>query len=258
MHDHIPLLGASDPAPVTIANPQGASPFLLVCDHAGRHVPKNLGDLGVAAADWDRHIAWDIGAAGVCDHLAPALDAMCIAQAYSRLVIDCNRQPGHPTSIAPASDGTSIPGNQGLGEAAILARVKEIFQPYHDAIAAELDRRGAAGLTTAVVAMHSFTPVFGGKSRVWQAGVLHNRDPRLSRALAALLEQEGYIVGDNEPYRLSDDSDYTIPVHAERRGLPYVELEIRQDLIADPAGQAAWAKLLADCLPRALAACQER
>jgi len=254
MHSRHTLLRPDDPPPVKVLNPQGGSAFLLTCDHAGRQVPRALGDLGVPAAEWDRHIAWDIGAAGVCDALVPMLDAMCISQVFSRLVIDCNRQPGHPTSIAPLSDGTAVPGNIGLSAQQIAARVEEIFQPYQSAIAAELDRRSAAGCPAVLIAMHSFTPVFGGQTRQWHAGVLYNREPRLARALATCLTEAGYHVGDNEPYRLSDDSDYTVPVHAERRGLPYVELEIRQDLIATPRGQAEWAAVLARCLPRALAA----
>lgn len=249
-----PLLAAGDPAPVQTTSGEASSPFLLVCDHAGRRVPAALGDMGVAAPDWDRHIAWDIGAAGVCAALAPALGAACIAQTYSRLVIDCNRSPGHPTSIPPASDGTLIPANAGLEAEAAALRVAEIFTPYHAAIAAELDRRAAAGTASVLVAMHSFTPVLAGVARPWQAGVLHNRDPALSRALARLLAAEGFLVGDNEPYQLSDDSDYTVPVHAERRGLAYVELEIRQDLIASADGQLAWAARLATLLPLAMAA----
>jgi predicted N-formylglutamate amidohydrolase len=245
------LLQPGDPPAVAIANPRGRSAFLLVCDHAGRAVPRRLCDLGVRAADWDRHIAWDIGAAAVCDALWPMLDAVCITQAYSRLVIDCNRRPGHPTSITPESDGTVVPGTLGLSEAARAARVAEIFNPYHAAIAAELDRRARAGLSAVVIAVHSFTPVFGGRPRPWEAGVLFNRAPALSLALAAALRAEGFEVGENEPYRLSDDSDYTVPVHAESRRLPYVELELRQDLIADPAGQAAWAERLGRLLPPA-------
>ena len=248
-----PLLVPDDPAPVQTTSGAAGSPFLLVCDHAGRRVPSALGDMGVAAPDWDRHIAWDIGAAGVCAALAPALGAASITQAYSRLVIDCNRTPGHPTSIPPVSDGTPIPANAGLAAEAATRRVTEIFTPYHAAIAAELDRRRQAGTPAVLIAMHSFTPVLAGVARPWQAGVLHNRDPRLSRVLARLLQAEGFVVGDNEPYQLSDDSDYTVPVHAERRALAYVELEIRQDLITTDAGQLAWAGLLARLLPLALA-----
>ncbi len=169
-------------------------------------------------------------------------------------MIDCNRRPGHPTSIPPVSDGTVIPGNHDLDDGAIAARVRQIFQPYHAAIAAELDRRTRHGQPSVVIAMHSFTPVFGGYVRPWHAGVLHHRDPLLARLLARGLQADGLIVGDNEPYQLSDESDYTIPVHAESRVLRYVELEIRQDLIADPAGQRAWSARLAHRLAEALAA----
>ncbi len=247
------LLGPNDPAPVRVHDPGAPSPFLLVCDHAGRAVPAALGDLGVAPADWDRHIAWDIGAAGLCAGLAPLLRATWIEQTYSRLVIDCNRRPGHPTSMAPHSDGTEVPGNRNLSGPAQAARIAEIFEPYHSAIAAELDRRRAAGRPTILIALHSFTPVMAGVARPWQAGVLFNRSPGLALALAARLRDGGFIVGENEPYALGDDSDYTVPVHAEAHGLAYVELEIRQDLIAEAAGQIAWARLLADALPSAYA-----
>ena len=247
-----PLLASGDPAPVRVTHAGGRSPFLLVCDHAGRAVPASLGDMGVAAPDWDRHIAWDIGAAGVCAALAAALAATCIAQAYSRLVIDCNRAPGHPTSIPAVSDGTAVPANAAISREDAALREAAIFAPYHAAIAAELDSRAGAGLPSVLIAVHSFTPVFGGMARPWQAGVLHNRDPRLSHALARALSAEGFLVGDNEPYQLSDESDYTVPVHAERRALPYVELEIRQDLIGGADGQAEWGARLARLLPAAL------
>ena len=248
------LLRPNDPPPVRVHQGPRHPPFLIVCDHAGRQVPAALGDLGVPAPDWDRHIAWDIGAAGLCEALAPMLGATWIEQVYSRLVIDCNRRPGHLTSIPAHSDGTPVPANTGLEPEAAAARVHEIFTPYHDAIAAELDRRHAAGEATVLVAMHSFTPVMAGIARPWEAGVLFNRDPRLSLALAPLLRNVGFNVGENQPYSLGDDSDYTVPVHAEARGLPYLELEIRQDLIAHPEGQQSWARLLATALPEALAA----
>ncbi len=242
------LLQEGDPSPVQTLNENGSAPFLLVCDHAGRAVPSRLGDLGVAAPEMDRHIAWDIGAEAVTTHLAPMLDAVAILQRYSRLVIDCNRPPGHPTAIPLVSDGTDIPANAGLSEEAAAARVREIFQPYHAAIRAELDRRRTP---CAVIAVHSFTPVFGGVTRPWEAGVLHDSDPAFSLLVGAALREAGYVVGDNEPYRMGDGSDYTVPTHAEARGLPYLELEIRQDLIGHDAGQHRWAALLADIIPRA-------
>ena len=238
------LLAPDEPAPVSTLRPDGTSDILLVCDHAGQAVPRALGGLGIPRAELDRHIGWDIGAQGVTRALSDALDALSILQAYSRLVIDCNRPLGHPTSIAFVSDGTAVPANAPVPPDQQPrwreAREAEIFQPYHDAIAARLDAMFAAGRRPVIVAVHSFTPEMAGVARPWQAGVLYNRDPCLALAVAALLRAEGFLVGDNEPYALSDDSDYTIPVHAQQRGLPHLELEIRQDLIASAAGQAEW------------------
>jgi predicted N-formylglutamate amidohydrolase len=230
------------PACATLGAPNDA-PFLIVCDHAGRLLPRRLGTLGVSESERQRHIAWDIGAAAVATRMAQSLSAFAILQTYSRLVIDCNRSPTVPTSIATVSEDTQIPGNRDLSPADVTRRVEAIFRPYHDRIAAELDRRASLAIPTALIAVHSFTPVYRGVSRPWHAGLLYNRDPRLGRALIRLLQQEGgLVIGDNEPYAVSDESDYTIPVHAERRGLPYAEIEIRQDLIADEAGQEVWAE----------------
>nr|WP_321983788.1 N-formylglutamate amidohydrolase [uncultured Lichenicoccus sp.] len=239
------------------------SPFVLASDHAGRAIPAALGDLGVAGPDLDRHIAWDIGIAGTGRLLGEALDAPLVAQAYSRLVIDCNRRPGHASSIPTASDSTPVPGNHDLSSAQRLAREREIFAPYHARLANLLDQRRALGLPTVLVALHSFTPQLGRADRPapggtaprpWHVGLLHNHDPRFALILLALLEAEGdLVVGNNEPYFLSDEDDYTVPVHGEQRGLPQVEIEIRQDLIGDKAGEAAWAARLARLLPLAWA-----
>ena len=246
------LLAPDEPAPVTVHNPSGASPFLIVADHAGNLMPRALRQLGIPGSECARHIAFDIGIAAVSRSVADALDATLIQQHYSRLVIDCNRTPGSETSMPEVSERTSIPGNVGLGERAKAARVREIFRPYHDAIEFELDRRRQAGRPAALIAMHSFTPVFMGEERPWQAGVLYNRDPRFAHLLMALLKREnGLVVGDNEPYSVTDASDYTIPVHGERRGLHHVAIEIRQDLITEAKGQQAWALLFARLLPLA-------
>jgi predicted N-formylglutamate amidohydrolase len=245
----VALLGPSDPAPFTVHQAQGRSPYLLIADHAGQQVPAALDALGLPASELDRHIGWDIGIAGVTVELARLLDAWAITQTYSRLVIDCNRPPGAPGRFAPLSDGTVVPGNQGLDETAQDARVQAIFAPYHGRIATELDARAAAGLPTVLIAMHSFTPAMQGVARPWHAGVLYQRDARFAHALMHALQAEGdLVVGDNQPYAVSDATDYAIPVHAEARGLAHVELEIRQDLIADAAGQQAWARRLARVL----------
>ena len=246
------LLGEGDPAPARVLRPAGASEFFLTGDHAGRAIPKQLGKLGLPASELERHIAWDIGIAGVTERLAEALDATAVLQVYSRLVIDCNRHPGWASSIPGISELTAIPGNEAIRPAEREARRREIFLPYHQRIAELLDDRRIGGVRTVLVAMHSFTPVFKGVARPWDAAVLYNRDARLARPLFELLSAEdGLVVGDNEPYAVSDLTDYTVPVHGERRGLPHVEIEIRQDLIGDPAGQTLWAERLARLLPAA-------
>lgn len=245
------LLGPRDPAPFSVHRLAGRSPFLLTCDHAGRAVPAALGDLGVPAPEWNRHIAWDIGAAGLARAMAEALDAWLICQTYSRLVIDCNRPLDAPGSIVTTSERTEVPGNRDLSDAAIAARREEIFMPYHRRTLEELDRRAAEGRSTILVTVHSFTPVFMDQSRAWELGVLYQRDARLARPLLEVMRADGWCVGDNQPYAVSDATDYAIPVYGEQRGLPHVELEVRQDLIADEAGQRAWGERIAGWLVRA-------
>jgi predicted N-formylglutamate amidohydrolase len=246
------LLGPDEQDPVTVENEAGSSVFFLTCDHAGRAIPRRLGSLGISEDELGRHIAWDIGIGAVGRQLSRLLDAALILQAYSRLVIDCNRDPNVPSSIPEISENTEIPGNRDLGEAGRAARIDAIFRPYHDRVAAALDRRAAEGRATVLVALHSFTPVFKGVARPWHAAVLYNRDARLAHPLFELMSAEkGLVIGDNEPYRVTDLTDYTVPVHGERRGLPHVEIEIRQDMISDPAGQSAWAERLARLLPAA-------
>jgi predicted N-formylglutamate amidohydrolase len=248
------LLAADEPAPVRLLRPDGAGDFVLTADHAGNRIPRALGDLGLAASERRRHIAWDIGIAGVSERLSALLDAPVVLQTYSRLVIDCNRAPGHPTSIPVRSEATDVPGNAALDAAARAARQAAIFDPYHRAVAGLLDARAAAGRRSVLVAMHSFTPVFHGRRRTVEIGVLSHRDRRLADIVLALLREAGeFAVGDNEPYAITDTSDYTVPVHGEGRGLVHVELEIRQDLIETAADQAQWAERVARLLRAAAA-----
>ena len=240
----------SDEAPPYIVrNPGARSPFVLIGDHAGREIPASLRRLGLPDAELDRHIAWDIGVAQLGAHLADALGACFIAQRFSRLVIDCNRAPERADAVCEVSDGSHIPGNANLTAAERRLRVDEVFAPYHRRIAEELDARAAAGLGAIVVALHSFTPVMAGAARPWRYGVLHlGGSAACDAALAALRERLGpELVGDNEPYKM-DGTDFTIPHHALPRGLDYVELEVRQDLIADSKGAAREARLLAEVL----------
>lgn len=248
------LLGRDDPPPVEIFNPAGCSSFLLIGDHAGNRVPAGLGELGLPRAELERHIGWDIGVAELGQRLARALDAVFIAQRYSRLVIDCNRSPERADAMPEVSDATAIAANVGLSAEQRAARVAAIHTPYQQAIAAELARRDARGETTIMVALHSFTPAMGGVVRPWHAGVLHDSgDTRFALAVLARLKAEpGLIVGDNEPYSM-DVIDHTIPLHAGDARRLYLELEVRQDLLGSSAGIAAWSERLAWLLPAAAA-----
>lgn len=179
-------------------------------------------------------------------------------QTYSRLVIDCNRQPHLPSAFPEVSERTSIPGNRGLTADDKEARRKAIFDPYHQAIARQIASRRDRRQPTLYIAMHSFTPVFNGEHRPMDVAVLYNRSARLAHPLADRLRGEGnLVVAENDPYRVTDDTDYGVPVHAEASGLDYVEIEIRQDSIATAAGQTAWAERLARLLPLAAQALED-
>ena len=229
------LLDGQDVPPVHEDNTAGRSPFLLTSDHYGRAIPRALGDLGLPASEFERHIAWDVGIAGVANALSKQLDAHLIAQRYSRLVIDCNRPPAAASSIPRISEATTIPGNEGITREAAEARRAAIFDPYHRRIDEVIEARLRDHVPTVLVSLHSFTPVYAGVARPWHIGTLYQRDTRLPPLLLEYLRAEpDLVVGDNEPYAVSDETDYTIPVHGEKRGLMNTGIEIRQDLIADP------------------------
>src|ERR1700722_11644009 len=243
------ILDTQDVPPVHEDNGLGTSPFLLTSDHYGRAIPRSLGDLGLPPDELTRHIAWDIGIAGVADALSKHLGAHLIAQRYSRLVVDCNRPPGVPSSIPRISEATIIPGNEALTREAAQVRRAAIFDPYHRRIAEVIDARLRDSKPTVLVALHSFTPVYAGIARPWHIGTLYHRDKRLPPLLLKGLRAEAeLVVGDNAPYAVSDETDYTIPVHGETRELMNTGIEIRQDLLADSAGQMEWADRLARIL----------
>ena len=249
------LIARDEPAPVVIEQANGANPMMLIADHAGNLVPRALRQLGLPQSELDRHIGIDIGILGVCRELSAILDAALIHQRYSRLVIDCNRHPQYDSAFASVSDQTPVPGNEGLTVADAARRITEIFMPYHAAIARELDRRESAKRPTALIAMHSFTPHHRvlKAARPWPVAVLFNRDTRIADLLIrGLRDEAGLNVGVNEPYKVDDESDYAVPVHGEQRGVPVVEIEIRQDMIATAEGQKTWAALLAPHLRRSV------
>ena len=240
----------SDPAPVTLLNPGGASPFVLLCEHASNHVPAHLAGLGLPALDVARHIGWDIGAADLARRLSALLDAPLFLAGASRLVIDLNRPPGAPTSIPTRSEDTAIPGNARIDAAERAAREAAWFHPFHDAVTALLDRRREAGTPAIVVGVHSFTPRFQGMDRPWHAGVLFGGAEGFGRALAAAIGTDpALVVGENEPYRIEPGlHDHTVPVHGDARGLEAALIEVRQDLLGDAAGIEEWALRLASAL----------
>lgn len=247
------LLGPGDPEPVVVSNEHADGPCLILCDHAGRETPAALGRLGLAGEAFERHIAWDIGAGAVSLILGDLLSVPVVRQAYSRLVVDCNRAPGRADTIVERSDGVTIAGNVGLSAEQVRQRLDEVHAPYHARIAGLLDARQAAGIGGVILSIHSFTPRMNGHDRPWLYGVLHEGDSPLSVAmLETLREEPGLIVGDNEPYAM-DGIDYTVPLHGRGRGLDYLELEIRQDLIAEVDGQGRIASFLAPQIRRALA-----
>jgi predicted N-formylglutamate amidohydrolase len=236
------------PAPVRILNGAGASPYVLLCEHASRYIPEEYRGLGLAGEDLTRHIAWDIGAADVAEALSASLDAPLVLAGYSRLLIDLNRPVGSTTSIPEISENTVIPGNVALTPEERARRVALYFEPYQLAVRQLLDARREADRATIIVGIHSFTPVYKGKVRPWHAGILYRKAGRFGHGLAQALGGEAKCIAENEPYQIEDDSDYTVPVHGEARGLDAVLVEIRQDLIADRDGAASWADRLAAAL----------
>jgi len=247
------LLTSGDPPPFELLRSNGSSPYFFTCDHAGKQLPKALGTLGLSSTDRERHIAWDIGAGALARHLCEWFDATCVLQTYSRLVVDCNRWPHAPDFVTTFSEDTKIPGNMDLTPEAVDARTREIYTPYHETIKALLDRRATLNKSTVVVAVHSCTPVYLGVQRPWHIGILYERDSRLASILLDILRAgKDVVVGDNQPYFMTDEKDYSMPIHGERRGLPHVEFEIRQDLITDEAGQYEWGERLVDLLQQGL------
>jgi predicted N-formylglutamate amidohydrolase len=243
------LLAADEPPAFLELRSQGRSDFVIVVDHASARIPRRLGDLGLPAEQLQRHIAWDIGALGVARRVADALDAVLVAQNYSRLVIDCNRDPRVSTSIPLLSESIEIPGNINLSDTETAARRAEIFDPYHERIRRLLDERLAAGRPTILLAQHTMTNIYKEARREMHAAVLYNRDRRFAGLMLDMLRRESdLVIADNEPYFVSDETDYTIPRHGEARLLPHVEVEIRQDLVGDDAGQTEWAARLTQAL----------
>lgn len=235
---------APDEASAVAVRP-GTGAYVVVCEHASNRLPRSLGSLGLPSSELHRHIAWDPGGVELAEGIAAGLSADLVTQRYSRLVIDCNRDPSLADAITIRSEETDIPGNTDLAASARAARIGEIWSPFHDALEARLDQRRAEHRPTALVTVHTFTPVYRGVSRPWHVGIISTDDRALPDAmLSALRTDKGIVVGDNEPYSAKDNVDYTIRRHGHDRGLPNVMIEVRNDLVRDAAGQRAWVERL--------------
>lgn len=238
------FLSSDEPPAVELINPGGHSHAVIMCDHASNRVPRCLDNLGLDALQLADHIAWDPGAAEVTRHLAAHLDAVFLLSGYSRLVIDCNRPLRSPQSIAEQSAGVVVPGNHTLTPTLKSQRIDALFRPYHDTLTRLLDSR--AQRPSLLLSIHSFTPVLNGHSRPWHIGVSHGRDRRFAALMLNALRHNGeFVVGDNKPYRIDENFDYTIPTHGDARALPSVMIEIRQDCIGTTEDTIAWAARLA-------------
>ena len=237
------------PAAAVCERGDGASPYVLLCEHASNFVPAGYAGLGLPEGELGRHIGWDIGAAALARLISARLDAPLILSGYSRLLIDCNRPLGSATSIPERSEDTVVPGNSGLGAEERDRRAAAYFEPFRAMVAGALDRRARLGIPTILVGVHSFTPVYQGVRRPWEVGVLYGAAVGFGRGfVAALASEAGLVVGDNEPYRIEAGYDYTVPVHGDGRGVPAALLEVRQDLLGGEAGIGAWAERVAGAL----------
>lgn len=249
-----PLIGPGDSPPFFDYNPGGKAPVLLVADHASPYFPAAMNQLGLA--DWvlERHVTWDIGSDKLARFLADELDAPLVLAGFSRLIVDPNRKTEDASAFPEISDGIAIPGNMGLTEEEKSLRVRSFFEPYHDRISRRLGMFAGAGVTPAMIAIHTCSPVFDRIVRPWHVGIMWDRDPRISVPLIRHFEEtDGICVGDNEPYSGRHPNDFTIDHHAEPAGLPHVGIEVRQDLVDTGEGAREWAKILADGLKPILA-----
>jgi len=238
---------------VRVINPNGRSPFVVAVDHASNRIPPEWGNLGLGPAELIRHIAWDPGALAVALGLVKLLDATVIQSTVSRLVIDCNRDIDAPDLIVTVSESTEVPGNRNVTPQDRLARIDTVYAPFHAAIDGVLSRRAADDVETILVCLHSFTPIYKGKSRPWPIGLIHSRDARFTAALRDALGADApeLDIGWNEPYSALNGVTYTLEQHGDGRGLDATMIEIRHDEILEPNGVARWAARLARCLEAA-------
>ena len=240
------LVGPGDPPPFEVLNEGSDHPVVLVCEHAGRAVPQQLGSLGLDEQALDLHIAYDIGAEALCRALAERMGSTAVLQRYSRLVIDCNRPTDAPDAMPMISDHVPIPGNRDLSMLDRQKRIDEIFQPFQNAVGGVLDREHAR----AAFSVHSFTPMMDGFQRPWDISFLYRKDDQTSHQLANPIRKQRpeLTIGFNQPYQIDNTSDWFVPRHAEPRHLPHSLIEVRNDHLDQEAGPVDWARLINQAL----------
>ena len=223
-------------------NVQGTSPLVLVCEHASNFIPSQLNNLGLDPADLERHIAYDIGAAGVARALARELDAPLILNRFSRLIFDCNRAPEHVSAMPKVSEVFAISGNAALTAAQRQQRIDEIYRPFHRSLEDTLDSRAALKKPSALVSLHSFTRIYHGKTREVDLGLLFDRDDQMAKEFGK--GPKGFVTKFNEPYGPSNGVMHLMNMHGYARGMQHLMIEICNDLIESRGGQNQWAKHL--------------
>jgi len=248
------LLTEAEGSPVAVENSQASSPFLLVCEHASPRLPEKMGTLGLSPAALSSHIAWDPGALAVSELLVKSLDATLIYQRFSRLVYDCNRPPEAQAAMPPVSEVFEIPGNAAISAAERRARTEALYLPFRDELADFIAARKVSGKPPVLVTMHTFTPVYHGRQREVEVGILHDTDKRLADCmLAAAGKTKRYDTRRNEPYGPADGVTHTLIEHGLKNGLLNVMIEIRNDLVSDEIGQKVMADYLTGLLGESLA-----
>lgn len=246
------ILAASDGEAVAVENPTAASGLVFVCEHASAVLPPSAGDLGLSPDALASHIAWDPGALEIARRLSTALDGLLVHQRFSRLIYDCNRPPESPAAMPEKSEIYEIPGNLNLSPAERYARTAALYVPFHDRVSTEIARIAGEGGKPVIVTVHTFTPIYFGKPREVEIGILHDTDSRLADAMLEAAAGGPYRVERNSPYGPEDGVTHTLRLHALPQGLANVMIEVRNDLVRDEAGLEAISAYLADLISGAL------
>lgn len=246
------ILTEADGEAVAVENPEGAGICLFVCEHASRRMPERAGNLGLDSDALVSHIAWDPGALDVARRLSDMLDGPLVYQRFSRLVYDCNRPPESPAAMPERSEIYDIPGNHGLTDAERYARTAALYVPFHDRVSAITAARSARGQSSVIVTVHSFTPVYMGRQRDVEIGILHDEDSRLADSMLKAANGGPYRVERNEPYGPEDGVTHSLRLHGLPDGHLNIMIEVRNDLIRDEVGQGVVADYLAELIAKAI------